>query len=187
MRLLKIESLNAFLARFSKREKLILYYTIFFVSLMLLDRMIVFPIYSRIQELNKKIREEEEGIKRSLRIAAQKDRISLESARFGSFLSEAKSEEEEMTVLLREAENLAGRTSVYIVDMKPAGVKEIGAFKKYFVNLNCEAQMEQIVNFMYSIENSNKLLTVEKYQMAPKSKESTVVVCSISISKISMP
>jgi hypothetical protein len=71
--------------------------------------------------------------------------------------------------------------------MKPGAIKTMGELKKYQVNLNCEAQMEQVVNFMYYIENSSKLLTIEKYQMNPKSKESSVVICNLSISKGVIP
>ncbi|PIQ86101.1 MAG: hypothetical protein COV73_05065 [Candidatus Omnitrophica bacterium CG11_big_fil_rev_8_21_14_0_20_43_6] len=39
------------------------------------------------------------------------------------------------------------------------------------INLNCEAQMEQLVNFMYNMENSSSLLSIEKYQLAPKAKD----------------
>lgn len=183
MKIPKIESFGAFLARLSKREKIIFYCAVSFVSLMSLDRLIISPVYLRMRELNKEIQEEEAEIKKNLRILALKDKISAESAKFASFSNSAKSEEEEMTSILKEVENLANKTSVYLVDMKPGGVKEAGASKKYLVNLNCEGQMDQIVNFMYEIENSNKLLTIEKYQISPKTKESSVTACVFSISK----
>ena len=47
--------------------------------------------------------------------------------------------------------------------------------------------MEQLVDFMYNIENSDKLLMIEKYQISPKSKESSVAKCAMSISKIVIP
>jgi Tfp pilus assembly protein PilO len=92
-----------------------------------------------------------------------------------------------MVSLLKEIESFANKSSVYLVDMKPAGLKPSDSSKKYLISLNCEAQMEQLSDFMYNIENSNKLLTIEKYQISPKSKESSVVRCSMSIAKIIMP
>lgn len=182
-----MESFNAFLARLSKRERIIFYFTACFILVMSLDRLIVFPVYSRIHTLNKEIKDKESDIKRDLHILTKKDKILSESAKFSSFFESAKTEEEEMTLVLKEIENLASKASVYMVDMKPGAIKTMGELKKYQVNLNCEAQMEQIVSFMYDIENSNKLLTIEKYQMNPKSKESSVVVCSLSISKVVIP
>lgn len=187
MRVPKIQALYNFVAHLSKREKIIFYAAISFVSLTLLDRLIISPIYSKIKSLNEEVKEKESSIKKSLHILAQKERISSEIARYTSFLTSAKSEEEETTYLLKEIEGLANKAGVYLVDMKPGGLKDMGSSKKYLINLNCEAQMEQLFDFMYNIENSNKLLTIEKYQIGPKSKESSIARCSMSIAKIIMP
>lgn len=185
--MLKIKAFYTFLSRLSKKEKMIFYLAVFFVSLALLDHLIVSPISSKINSLNKEIQEKELAIKKFLHLIVLKDKILAESKKYSSLVDDTESQEEEMTSILKEIENLANKTSVYLIDMKPAGFKETGSAKKYQINLNCEAQMEQLTDFMYSIENSNKLLTIEKYQLSPKSKESSVVRCSMSISKIVMP
>ena len=177
----------AFLKRLSKREKSILYAAGFFIFLTLSDRMVISPIFSRISTLNNEIQETEATIKRNLQIVAHKDRILSESAKYSDFIKSFQSEEEEITSLLKEVENLASKSSIYLVDMKPRGLKEIGTSLKYLIKLTCEAQMEQIVDFMYNIENSKKLLTIEQYEISPKSKASSVAICSISISKLVVP
>ena len=187
MKIPKPQTFYNFVARLSKREKIIFYAAVSFVSLTLLDRLIISPIYSKIKSLNEEIQERESSIKKNLNILDQKDRISSEITKYTTFLSSTESDEEEMTSLLKEIEGLANKSSVYLVDMKPAGLKSAGSSKKYLISLNCEAQMEQLTDFMYNIENSIKLLTIEKYQIAPKSKESSVVRCSMSIAKIVMP
>jgi len=184
--MIKIRSFYTFLSRLSKREKTVLYATVFFVSLTLLDRIIISPVFHRINSLDTEIREKELSVKKNMRILSQKDKIMAESAKYASFLNQAKSEEEEMTSILKELENLASKSSVYLIDMKPGGIKKAGQSKKYMINLSCEAQIEQLTEFMYDIENSKELLTIEKYQIGPKSKESSVAQCSMSISKISM-
>jgi len=187
MNLVKIQALYAFLSRLSKREKLILYLSVFFVSLTLLDRLAISPISSKMRALDKEIQDKEAGIKRDIKMLAQKDRIAAESAKYNSFLDKTKSEEEETSSLLKEIESLAGKSTVYLIDMKPGGVKEAGQSRKYLVSLNCEAQMEQLVDFMYNIENSLKLLIIEKYQISPKTRESSVARCSMTVSKIAAP
>ena len=184
MGFLKLQAFYTILARLSKREKIILYSATFFISLSLLDRSIIYPIASKIESLNKEIQDKEVGIVKNLRILAQKDRILAESAKYASFLNSPKTEEEQMSYLLKEIESLANKSSVYLVDLKPAGLKSTGSVNKYSINLNCEAQMEQIAEFMYNIENSNSLLSIDRYQISPKSKESSVAKCSMSIGKI---
>jgi hypothetical protein len=182
-----MQTFYTILARLSKKEKLILYVAVSFVSLALLDRLIISPIFSKMKSLNREIQEKESGIKKNLRILAQKDRILAESAKYSSFLSSPESGEDQITSLLKEIEGYANKASVYLIDMKPSGVKDIGPSKKYLINLNCEAQIEQLTSFMYNIENSSELLTIEKYQISPKAKESSVARCSMSISKMVAP
>lgn len=185
--MLKMQALHTFLSHLSKRERAILYVVIFVISLVSLDRLIIHPIYSKIESLDKEIREKESAVKKNVRIVAQKDRILAESAKYSSFVTASVSEEEEITSILKEIEAIANKNSVYLFDMKPASSKNTEASKKYMVNLNCEAQMEQIIEFMFNIENSNKLLTIEKYEISPKSKESSIAKCSMSISRIAVP
>lgn len=186
MKMPKIQVFRKFLSRLSKREKLIFYGALFFISLTLLDRFVLYPIFSRIEELDKEIRAKESGIKKSLHILAHKDRIVAERKKYRSFATDLKGKEEEMTSLLKEVEKLANDSSVYLVDLKPAGLKKAGASEKYFISLNCEAQMEQLARFIYDLEDSNKLFSVERYRINPKSKDSSVARCSMYISKIVM-
>ncbi len=182
--MLKIQLFYQFLSRLSKTEKIIFYTAVAFVVLALFDRLIVYPIYSKISSLSNEIKEKELAISNDLRIFAQKDRILNEAQKYESFLGSPQTDEEEVTLILKEIENIASKSSLYIVEMKPAGVKEDKKkIKRFVVNLTCEGQMEQMMGFMYSIENSNMLLTIEKYQISPKSKESSIVQCSITISK----
>jgi len=185
--MLKIQSFYTILGRLSKREKLVFYCAVFFISLTILDRLIISPISDRIKSLDNEIEEKESAIRKNLRILAHKDKILADKAKYRSFIEDLKSEEEEMTSILKEIEVLADKSSIYLIDLKPGGVNESGSSKRYIVNLNCEAQMEQLVNFMYNIENSNKLLMIEQYQAAPKSKESSVAKCRLTISKMVIP
>ncbi|MDD5129677.1 MAG: GspMb/PilO family protein [Candidatus Omnitrophica bacterium] len=185
MKLLNLQMLQAFLGRLSKKDKIIFYLAVFVVSLLILDRAIISPVFSKIKLLNKEIQDKQATIKKNLRILAQKDKIVTQGSKYSAFLGDSKiSDDEQVTLVLKELESLASKSSVYLVDMKPAGIKESGSSKKIFINLNCEAQMEQLVEFIYNMENSNSLISIEKYQITPKAKESSVAKCSISVYKV---
>ncbi|MBN1913546.1 MAG: hypothetical protein JW788_04010 [Candidatus Omnitrophica bacterium] len=183
----KISSVRTVFTHLSKREKSVLYITVCAVSFLLLDRLVISPVFSRITSLNKEILERKTAIRKNMLILSQKDRIASESAKYATFLSKMKSEDEEMTLLLKEIESLANKTNISLIDMKPTGLKSAGPYKKFLVNLNCEAQMEQVLDFMYNIENSSKLLIIERYQLGPKARESSIARCSMTIAKIFMP
>lgn len=186
--MIKVQDLTKFLAKLSKRERLILYATAAFLSLLFLNNFVVYPVYARIRALAESIKEKESQVKLSMRIVSQKERVASESRKYASFLRKPQTEEEGMITLLKTVENTANKSSLYVIDMKPAGVKEEkDRTKKYLVTLTGEGQMEQIVDFMYHIESADELLVIEKYQISPKSRESSVAECSITISKLVIP
>lgn len=185
MKLPNLKILQVFLGRLSKKDKIIFYIAVCVVALLILDRGIISPVFSKIRSLNKELQDKQANIKKNLRILAQKERILAQGAKYNSLLGDSKmSDDEQVTLVLKELESLANKSSVYLVDMKPSGIKESGSSKMILINLNCEAQMEQLVDFMYNMENSNSLISIEKYQLTPKTKESSVAKCSISVYKV---
>jgi len=171
------------LSRLSKREKLILYAAAALISLAFLDRLLLRPILLKMKEIDKKIEQQKTTIKKNLRILTQKERILNEGNKYASYSIEAPSSEEEVS-LLKNIESLASESLIHLVAIKPIGSGEEEASKKYGVSLDCEAQMERIADFMYRVESSSDLLKVEKFNISQKAKESDIVKCSISVSKI---
>jgi len=183
--MLKIKFLYDFLGNLSKREKKFFYAALFAISVIFIDRLIISPVIMRIDTLNKEIYQKQSAINKYLLILAQKEKIKQWTNKLSVFLDNLNKPSDDITSVLKEIEKLANKSAVYLVDMKPGGVHQQGAFKKYVVNLNCEAQMQQLVEFMYNIESSYHLLTIEKYEITPKSKESGVASCAMTVVKIS--
>ena len=185
--MMQIKAIMAFISRLSKRERIIFYATVIAVALVLSDRLILAPILSKIEELNATIRSEEEAIEQSLVIITQEGRIEKESEQYASYLSKPEVEEKIITAFLKEVENLAKQSSVYLIDIKPAGQDADGTSTRYFAKVNFEAQMEQVVNFFHSITNAEELLKIESFEISPKTAGGSVVTCSSSISKAIIP
>lgn len=184
MKFQKIQELVKVFTRLSKRERNILYGACLFVLVALLDRLVLGPATSKIAVLNKEIQEKQLFMKKDARIVAEKEKMLAEKAKFSAFFSAAKSQEEQITLILKEIESLASQCSVYIIDMKPASSKKADFSEKYYINLSCEAKMSGLVSFMYNIENSAELLTIEKYSLSPKSGETNLAMVNMLISKI---
>jgi Tfp pilus assembly protein PilO len=180
---MNLSRLTARYAKLSKREKTILFGTALVLGGLFLDRLVMHPIAEKLETIDRSIREEEAAVKRSLHILVQKNRILAESKEFGEFSVEAQDPEQEMTALLKEIESLADRASVSLIYVKPANTAEEKGMKKYLASLECESQMEQVAAFFHSVESSPKLLKIEKFDIQPKSRESSIARCSITISK----
>lgn len=179
-----IVKLGVYLSKLKKREKFVFYGAAFFVGAALVDRIILGPILNKMTLLDERISVQEDLIRKNARIVAEKERIQVVAAEFAPYLRAGSSQEEEVARILGEVEKLARKTSLYVVDMKPMGMTEEAANRKYTVDLNCEAQMEQITNFMYEIENSPILLVVESFSISPKSKETSIAKCNMRIANV---
>ncbi|OIO36597.1 MAG: hypothetical protein AUJ74_01845 [Candidatus Omnitrophica bacterium CG1_02_44_16] len=174
----------AYLSRLNKREKFVFYAAVVFISIALVDRLIVGPIVSRMRLLDEKIKIQKELIKKNARIVSEKDRVLAAVKDYAIFSRKAQTSDEEVAFLLGEVEKMARKTSLYVVDMKPMGMEEDAISRKYSVDLNCEAQMEQIMGFMYAVESSDRLLVVETFNISPKSKDSSIAKCNMRISNV---
>jgi len=187
MKLPQLDKLLAKVSKLSKREKLVLFGSILAVACALSDRLIVASLSRKIKEQDTRIAAREAEIRKNLKIVSQKKRITAQHDTYKPYLGTMSSENEEFTVFLKEMDTLARDSTIYVVDMKPTGTKESGEAKKYLINLNIEADMASLIRFMYSVEDSKKLMTVEKYQISPKSKDSPTAKCSMLVSKLVIP
>ena len=178
-----INKIIALYQKLSKRERTILHVVFVAIGILVMDRIVIGPVFQKMSSLDRQIRDEETTIKKSLHVLLRKQQISNENRQFVIFSVDSKNPEREMTILLKEIENIANRSSVSLLYEKPGNTKEDGAIKKYFATLECEAQMSDVASFFHNIENSTKLLQVEKYSIQPKSKESSIAKCSVTVSR----
>ena len=173
-----------FIDKLSPRERLVFYGAVAFVGLAVTDNLMYKPITAKMEALDREITVRESEIRKNVRILLEKDRINSEMEKYGEFLKNMPTEEQGMTSLLKEIEGLSSRSSVYVTDVKPSGIKVSGASKKYQVTLNFEAEMLQVAEFIHVVEDSNKFLTVENFQISPKSKDSSIAKVNMVISKL---
>ncbi|MFH1837132.1 MAG: type 4a pilus biogenesis protein PilO [Candidatus Omnitrophota bacterium] len=175
--------LNKFFSKLAPRERTALTAAVLIISVMLLDRIILGPIISKIRMLNEKIEEKKNRLINNTRILSNKERISKELEMYGKYSFKALPSEDELADLLGEIENLSAASEVYLIDSAPAGTKSEGIFKKYLVKIDCEGTMSQILSFMHEIESSRKILKLENARIRPKEKNSEIMNCSFLASK----
>ena len=185
--MIDIKKLQALLERLSKKEKILFYCACIFIFLLLLDKALVEPSLFKIKAQDKEISDKKLIIKKDLRMLKLKDVIEQESQKYNGYFSKSGSLEEEKTLILKEIENLANDNGVYLIYVRPGDIITEGPFKNFIVSLSCEAEMPEVLSFLYSIESSSKLLTIDKYVITPKTEGSSIAQCRITISKILIP
>ena len=178
-----MKQIAGFYAKLSKTERRFLAVTLLILGFAFVDRVIVMPITTTLGSLNTNIREQEVAIKKSMNVLLHKETIAAESREYMSYSVEAKNPEEEMVGLLKEVESVAEKSGVSLIYVKPGTMKEEKEIKKYYANLECEAPMEQVATFFHDLEGSTQLIKIEKYQIQPKSKESSIARSTVSVYK----
>ncbi len=169
--------------KLSATEKKIFWLAVALIGSMFVDRVIILPVSTTLTTLNANLREQEATIRKSMNMLLHKESIIAESREYMAYSVEAKNPEEEMVGLLKEVESVAEKSGVNLVYVKPANVKDEKGIKRYYCTLECEAPMEQVATFFHGIESSTKLLKIEKYQIQPKSKDSSTARSSVTVYK----
>ena len=181
-----IQKIIAFVNGLSKRERMILYFTTVFIIIVASDRLIISPVVSEMTSIGQRVQHKENEITRGLHILANKSRIVSEIATYEPFLNEPAEDEEGITELLKEIENIASNNAVFVISIRPAGITTEGPAKKFSVALDCESGMEDLVAFMYEIENAGQIYVIEKIQISPKSGDISVIQCGMTISRVNI-
>jgi hypothetical protein len=180
----QIQGLYAKFSKLSKRDKASLYASAVILFIVFLDRAIVGPIYSRTLELDKAIVDKQAAIKRDLKVLSQIDSIEKRKAEYRAYSVQETTPEQDTSSLFKEVDALALKSLINVADIKPQDPKKEKGFKKYQVNVACEAPFEKLIEFMYNIENSKKVLKIEKFTIALKSRQDLVLKCTMTISKV---
>ena len=184
---LDFEKFFSWVAHLSKREKLLFGATVAFLTITFSDQLVVRPILNTFGSLNQQIADSKTEIRRNLRYLAEKEKIMGQEKLYSSYSVEAKSAEEETVQLLKHVEELANHAGINLLYAKPGGEKTEGRTKRYYVNLECEAKMEQLIQFFHLVENSTRFLKIEKYTIQPSSTDSKVARSAVTIFKTVVP
>ena len=136
--------------------------------------------------MDRSIRDEETAIRKSVYVLNKKSKIQTESKELSTYATEIKDPEEEMTALLKMIEAMTNQAGVNLVYVKPGVIKESPGVKKFYATLECESEMEQVATLFHTIESSPKLLKIEKYEIEPKSKDSSLARCAMTVSKTAL-
>jgi len=177
-------NIHTFWAKLAKKEKVLAYVALVCLFLSFFDMVILKTILNKMASIEEGIRNGEWQIRKNIKFLAQKESIEQEGQVFSVYAIEAKTSEEEISSVLREIETLASQSGVTLIEVKPADVKSEKIIKRYSINLTCEATMEQLAKFMYLLENSKIIFTIDTYGLVSKDKEKGTLKCNMVISKI---
>jgi len=176
-----------FFSRLNKQEKYLLYASVTVLSLVFFDKVIFSPIMGVLNGLNKKISAHEKELKNSLLVLNKEEFITNNYSEKTGSLGKISSNEEEIADMSSTIERLARKTSVLIQNIKPLSVEEQDLYFKYKIEIEAEADMSKLIDFIYQLEKSPKLYRVKKLSLTSKKKDAKELKVSLLITKIAIP
>lgn len=177
--------INKFISGLSASEKKVLAIAGLFVLFALFDRLLVGPSMSRMKELDDTIAKEEDVIRQNLRFLGYRDRIIKDAAAFKDYYTrDVRSEDEVIADFLKKLELMGTQAKVDLTKISPAGQESLKEYVKYFATMDCSGKLEDLTQFIYSINNSKELIKVEKMTLAGNARNAQVVQASLTVSKM---
>lgn len=171
-------------ARFSSKEKIGLIIALLFFSSAVLDWAIVEPVNKKIKKINQEIKVSQAQLTFDLSNVAHKDEIAKEFEKYASYQKASGSDEENITMMLSVLEDLGRDSGLTFLDIKPQQPDKTDLFKKYTIAIETEGTMEELVQFLYKLDNSEHLLRVEKLRLSTRDKAANQLKSSIVVTKI---
>ena len=159
--------------RLTNNQKLLLYVAAGVCFIVIVDRFFISDFRSRLNTLGQQVRLEEARLKRNLTIQKTKDTITKDYEYCKPFLELTSVDENEIIAgLLKEIENLARLSGATVINLSPYETKEEAQqYRKYRATLRLEANLQQLLNFLYNVQNSELLIKLDRMAVATKGEE----------------
>jgi len=171
----------------SKKERLLFYVAVIFVGCAVVSRMALHPAIAKSASLNREIKLKKRMIEDSLRLLSQKEVIQKESGKYAGYIKQKLSEEQEVATLLKEIEDIAKDSQIQLIDLKPYSAKRGDFYTEYKVEVETEAEMNQLMTFIYNLQSSGGLLKVTKFSISPRVDKINTLKAQLAITKIFIP
>lgn len=141
--------------------------------LTLTDKLIVRRLAANLDRIGRRLEVEKRQLAGNLRIldSNRKAVIRREYRQYGNRIRKQLTSAEESAALLAQVETLARSANVRLVATRPRDMMSEGFYETYAVTVEIEARLEKIVDFLYRLESSPKLLRIDEVSLSPKNKE----------------
>jgi Tfp pilus assembly protein PilO len=125
-----------------------------------------------------------EARKRYVRAVQQRRVLEAESARFGPQLARmvyVEDPEKVVPPVIKELQKLAGTAGIHIREVKPLRSKRFASLTKVPLTVRFTCEFAQVIPFLYTVEDPNGRLVVEKFTIAASDPKSHTVDVEIQV------
>jgi len=172
--------------QFSKNEKILGLIVLALLFMFIFNALIISPLREKLKTIEQDIARLKLTIRKYSKLELERDPLLKEYKNIERYLSLKGSEDEKITAVLSKVENEAHNAKVTIVDLKPdTAVRSKGFPVTYRIQLNAEADIVKLVNFIYSLENADILLKIDKLNLSVKDEATGIMRLDTAILGVS--
>ncbi len=175
--------LNQIVSRLSPRQRTWLYVTVAIVGLGFVERFVYAPVGGRLEELDQEILVKENQLKKNLTNLAAREGVLKAYAPYTAYASPKASDEEAIGGLLKEIEELARKSGLALVNVRPKPATKIDVGKRYPVEVELETDMGPLIRFIHGLHGSKYPLRVNQMRLDSKGGRSAQVRVYLLINK----
>lgn len=176
--------IQKFISKLSEKEKRLTYATVVVILVVLLDRLFLGPVTSRLSSLDEEIKHQEESIRRDLRFLSYKNRILEENRVLKRYYTRKKlTKEETIALFLKRIEGLAAQAQINLIKVTPSEGEQKKGFVEYSASLDALGKLKDVITFMHLVDTSDDFLRVLKVNINAKKASSEDINVSLTITK----
>ena len=176
---------NKFISDLKPTQRKILFSVAVCAILGLFYGLLLRPALSRSGQIDSLIMKEKQEVRKNMTFLSSRDKVLKETGAFKVyFTKDVKSEKEVIAELLKEVSLLANAAGIQISKTSPSGQDYQNDYLKYMVTIDCSGSMDNLTNFIFTINNSKELLKVEKMNLGANAKSADTVQATLTISKM---
>ncbi|RKY28301.1 MAG: hypothetical protein DRP61_02045 [Candidatus Omnitrophota bacterium] len=166
------------------KQKLLVISIITGIGALLFYLGFILPLSNKLTELNSKITNDEKLIKKLKEELKEREKLEEEFSSLSKKIKARLPFQREESQFLSEIEKVAKETNIHINLLSPLPAQNIGEFKELSVEIDMEANLGNLVRFLYEIRKSSVVLVVNKLELTPKSERSSLLKGKLIISTI---
>lgn len=167
----------------NQKHLYLIYLAGFLLGVFFVVKIVFAPFHAKLSGLSKEIVLEEARYKKGVSLIENQKVIEDEYKKYATYFSlQGFSDEEAVANFLKDVEKICRESGLTILDMKPQKEAKLDKFsKQYQIKIKVEANMDQMISFLYKLNESPLLFCVENLVLIPKSEASSEVSVSMTV------
>lgn len=172
----------------SKRSQKLFIVCLILGSVYLFNWIVIEPIKNQLISLGEDIETQQNALDKNRTLIERAQRLEDLYNQYLEMFKQSKTNDEVMSFLLSEIEQVAGQLNLPISDLKPKRVKTEEFYNRFSVSLTIDSGFEDILHFLHMLQNKPHLFDVEELRIDKGARRQTdVVKTSLVLSKVYIP